>query len=299
MLGGAIANALSQERESSSGSAESTSDNTIVTLHTAAGIFESRNLEERTFIGLVSKITRNIGESYRKNGLMPAAEGCGCLMRVIPAAFFTHDYCLDSIHVATLGAEVAKITHKSPMCFMPAAMLVFILFQLADENREITKTVFMDVISDCRNLLPNFIDNEKEKTYQDLYKEEVESIRRSIDKAIRLSFSKMDEQEAIAGLGDGLSAEEALSIGIYCCLKHFGDFSQTVRTAVDLSGRSMYTGPVAGSIAGLIAGSGGIPAEYKERLGMADRILSISENLSLENPLFQFPDAQATGKYVE
>ena len=63
-------------------------------------------------------------------------------------------------------------------------------------------------------------------------------------------------------IGQGWVAEEALAIGVYCALKHFGDFCSGVIEAVNIDGDSDSTGAITGNLLGAMNGMSGIPKEW-------------------------------------
>jgi len=84
--------------------------------------------------------------------------------------------------------------------------------------------------------------------------------------------------EALASLGKGWIAEEALAIGLYCALVA-RDFKDGALLAVNHGGDSDSTGSIAGNLLGLIHGKRGIPAEWLERLELQDVIERVGQDL--------------------
>ena len=74
-------------------------------------------------------------------------------------------------------------------------------------------------------------------------------------------------------------AEEALTIGVYCALKHTWDFKAGVLEAVNITGDSDSTGAIAGNILGVMNGENGIPAEWISHLREQKIVLQIADDL--------------------
>ena len=65
-----------------------------------------------------------------------------------------------------------------------------------------------------------------------------------MQKAIDLSYSELDDLDAIHLLGQGWVAEETLAIAIYCSLKYPKDIERALIVAVNHGGDSDSTGAV-------------------------------------------------------
>jgi ADP-ribosylglycohydrolase len=79
--------------------------------------------------------------------------------------------------------------------------------------------------------------------------------------AEKLASSGMPQEDAIASLGEGWVAEEALAISIYCALVA-RDFRHGVILAVNHDGDSDSTGAITGNLFGAMHGVKVIPAEW-------------------------------------
>ncbi len=84
---------------------------------------------------------------------------------------------------------------------------------------------------------------------------------------------------SISRLGDGWTAEEALSIGLYSALLHSDNFHEGIIAAVNHSGDSDSTGSICGSILGAINGINSIPDKYKEQVELYPLLCEIAEDL--------------------
>ena len=101
----------------------------------------------------------------------------------------------------------------------------------------------------------------------------------SIELAEQLaSSSNHTPAEAIARIGQGWVAEEALAITIYCALVA-RSFKRGVLLAVNHDGDSDSTGAIAGNLLGAMYGLKSIPAHWLESLELRDVITEVANDL--------------------
>ena len=105
-----------------------------------------------------------------------------------------------------------------------------------------------------------------------------EETLRAIEMAEELADSGLPHEEAIARLGQGWIAEEALAISIYCALVA-RNFKHGVILAVNHDGDSDSTGAIVGNLLGAMHGVKAIPAEWLEPLELRDVITELAEDL--------------------
>ena len=84
--------------------------------------------------------------------------------------------------------------------------------------------------------------------------------------------------EAIARLGQGWVAEEALAIGVYCALTA-SEFPSAVLSAVNHDGDSDSTGAIAGHLLGALWGQEAIPAGWLDDLELREVIAAVADDL--------------------
>ena len=109
--------------------------------------------------------------------------------------------------------------------------------------------------------------------------------------AKELADSDLPHEDAIARLGQGWIAEEALAISIYCTLVA-SNFKHGVILAVNHDGDSDSTGAIVGNLLGAMHGVKAIPAEWLKPLELRDVITELAEDL------YAFKD-WAIGEYSE
>ena len=100
----------------------------------------------------------------------------------------------------------------------------------------------------------------------------------AIEMAEELAASSMPPHEAIAKLGQGWIAEEALAISIYCALVA-RTFRQGIILAVNHDGDSDSTGSITGNLLGAMYGLRAIPTIWLESLELREVITEIAEDL--------------------
>ena len=256
----------------------------VLMLDSASAIIPGRDAGNMSCHEWTDMIVTNVKEAYSSlpdKTLQTAGgdNGCTALAMVTPLALSGHDSFTDGLHIASLGGEIIKNTHRSPSCFIPASIFAYMIFRLVEEPRSVTREKFMDIIRDTRNILPDFIDMEYGMTYYDLYRSEVISLYRLCDKAIKLACAKTEDCGSISEIGEAVSADKVLTVAVYSCLRHFGDFQEAVRCAAESGGDSGATGFAAGCLTGLITGPRAIPDTFKYRHGLNERITSAAEKL--------------------
>ena len=104
-----------------------------------------------------------------------------------------------------------------------------------------------------------------------------------MEQAEALAGSDLPRDAAIAQLGKGWVAEEALAISVYCALGA-RNFKDGVILAVNHDGDSDSTGSITGNLLGTIHGSKAIPEEWLAQLELRDVIAEVAEDL------YAFPD---------
>lgn len=230
-----------------------------------------------TCLGALEEM-QGLGDRARNN-----SKGCGGVMRVAPVGLFAwHWRHGEAPHEDAFGlaCDLAALTHGHPTGQLAAGAFSVMVLSLAcgGSLREA-----VDVAVSCLKKRPKH-----QETLQ------------ALDRAQALAKSKLPVTDAIADLGEGWVAEEALAIAVYCAFKA-ETFEEGVVHAVNHSGDSDSTGAIAGNLLGAKFGIEAIPAHWLSRLELKD---VISE---LANDLFSFPEwaadddtkaiEQLSGKY--
>lgn len=139
--------------------------------------------------------------------------------------------------------------------------------------------------------------NETLETVKDIYGEKpyYDEFEKIMQKAVRLSAENYEDHRAIAMLGEGWVAEEALAIAVYSALKYSGDFKKAVICAVNHDGDSDSTGAIAGNILGTYLGLPEVDysGEMISKLEAYDVMYEISQDLVNGCEMSEY------GKYID
>jgi ADP-ribosylglycohydrolase len=100
----------------------------------------------------------------------------------------------------------------------------------------------------------------------------------AITLAVELAETDLPHAEAIAQIGQGWVAEEALAVGIYAALVAT-EFEEGVVLAVNHDGDSDSTGAIAGNLLGARFGHSAIPAHLLEPLELTEVVSEIAGDL--------------------
>ena len=224
------------------------------------------------------------------------SKGCGGVMRIAPWPLFcaAHDvrYTTEQIDVA--GGEIARITHKHPLGWMPAIVLTHIIYRLVKDTPlnglqgDVAREVFASIVKEAIGVLPSLkvaepvsaLTWDGDKTLDEAFHNDVERQTELLERALLLA----ERQEGcdvvnIMKLGEGWVGEEALAIAVYAVTRHIDSFADVLIAAVNHDGDSDSTGAVAGNIMGAITGYDAIPVKFKQNLELKDIILTIADDL--------------------
>lgn len=188
------------------------------------------------------------------------SKGCGGVIRVAPVGLFAwrlgqQESPQDAFR---LGTELAALTHGHPTGALTGGVLAVLILALTDgaslsEALTASKTI---LCAEPRH----------------------EETLRAIEMAETLAASGEAHEVAIAQLGQGWVAEEALAISIYCALVA-RNFKHGVILAVNHDGDSDSTGAITGNLLGAMQGVTAIPSEWLEPLELREVITTVAEDL--------------------
>ena len=199
------------------------------------------------------------------------SKGCGGVMRVAPIALFgLGEGRLSSIEAMDkLAAEAAEITHQNPLGYIPAAMMVHIIYRLATDpapTRDALYAYTEEAMKAMDTLYP-------------AYASSMEYMRMLVRKAFTFAASDLSDNEAVELIGGGWVGDEALAIALYCAVKHFDDFEEAMIAAVNHAGDSDSTGAITGNMLGAAIGYEALPEYYKKDLELHDVIIHVADDL--------------------
>lgn len=232
-----------------------------------------------------------------KEGRTPQnnSKGCGGVMRVAPwplfCAYHESRYGIEEIDVA--GGEIARLTHKHPLGWIPAVVMTHIIYRIVKEggfeglDKISAEKHFAAIVNEALLLLPNLIVRNnvsdvtwaQEKPIGEVFHNDVERQRELIECALFFADNELSDVENILRLGEGWVGEEALAIAIYVVARHIDSFEDVLIAAVNHNGDSDSTGAIAGNFIGAIVGYEAIPQKFKEHLELHDVILSVADDL--------------------
>ena len=194
------------------------------------------------------------------------SKGCGGVMRVAPVGLFVsrmpEGTCEQAFEIAT---DLAALTHGHPTGSLSAGVLAALVYQL------VQGVSLTDALPEAKRILREF----------DGHEETLGAVE-AAEAAAHCAGSRHD---AVASLGEGWVADEALAIGLYCALVA-ESFTDAVVLAVNHSGDSDSTGSIAGNLLGAALGERAIDAHWLEPLELRDVITEIADDL------YAYPDWQ-------
>ena len=209
------------------------------------------------------------------------SKGCGGIMRVAPVGLFFAAQAADPADAARpdrlhacfeVGCEAAGLTHGHVTGQLSAGAYAALIFcALTDWDLDAAiEAVF--------TLLETRAGHEETTT----------ALRRARESAAREPASP----DALAQLGGGWTAEEALAIGIYCALST-QNFEEGVVLAVNHTGDSDSTGLLTGHLLGAVQGLSVIPERWLAPLELRDVLEQLADDLLFSGSPVRFEDEDA------
>ena len=180
------------------------------------------------------------------------SKGCGGIMRVAPMALLMAGYWsrnksfYNVQQMDEAGAEVAAVTHKHPLAFLPSAMLTHLIYRVIRMEENEIKANIADIALETINVFDNI--------YKGEYEEDKRSLSNLTRMAVKLATNSKSDAENIRMLGEGWTGDEAWAIALYCVVRHIGSIEDAIIAAVNHDGDSDSTGAVCGNIMGAIYG---------------------------------------------
>lgn len=199
----------------------------------------------------------------------PESKGCGTVMRSAPFGLLVG---WEPQLVFQLAVECAVQTQGHPTGYLAAGAFAAIVHSLARKDS---------------------LDHAVQKALAQLaarpgHEETTDALMRALG-AMRQG---MPSAERVEALGEGWSAEEALSIGVYCALVA-EDVRHGLLLAVNHSGASDTTGSVCGSLLGAIHGETALPPAWVAELEGRSTVLELADDFAME--MTQGPALHAPG----
>ena len=193
------------------------------------------------------------GVPWWKSG-KPNSKGCGAAMRVAPIGFF---YQHDLPKLRQVAAASALATHHHPAAQLGAVAAAF-LVKLA-----------LDGIPP-EEMLPA-LELETHGQVQDF-----DQALARLEAALEMT----SPDAALAHIGEGWVAEEAVLMALYCFCKSPDDFLTTIRRGANTQGDSDSIACIAGGISGAYLGIRALPPEWVERIEKSPYLADVAHRLA-------------------
>ena len=214
------------------------------------------------------------------------SKGCGGIMRVAPMALLMAGYWsrgesfYDVPFMDEAGGEVAAVTHKHPLAFLPSAMLTHLIYRVIRMDEEEVKANMADIALESIAALDHI--------YKGEYNDDKHFLARLTRMAVSLAANDESDAENIRALGEGWTGEEAWAIALYCAVRHVDSIEDAIIAAVNHDGDSDSTSAICGNIMGAIYGYEAIKRkhlfcpqgkELEQTLELSDLILTLADDL--------------------
>ena len=214
------------------------------------------------------------------------SKGCGGVMRVAPMALLLAGYWCRNDHPYSVsrmdeaGAEVAAVTHKHPLGFLPAALLTHLLYQVIRREVTAVREGITELALECVEAL--------DKIYVGAYAKEKRALAELTRLAVSLATNDQSDAKNIRRLGEGWTGDEAWAIALYCAVRHIDSVEQAIIAAVNHDGDSDSTGAICGHIMGAVYGYEAIKrqrlfcptgCELEQTLELSNITLALADDL--------------------
>lgn len=224
------------------------------------------------------------GEKAQNN-----SKGCGGIMRVAPMALLDAGYASRNENsysieeLAEAGGEIAEVTHKHPLGFLPASLLTVLLYKVIPMTAKQVQEEIDGIVADTVNIL--------DRIYKGKYDADKRYLKELTMKAVQLAHSDISDADAIRQLGEGWIAEETWAIALYCAIRHIDSVEDAIIASVNHDGDSDSTGSVCGNIMGAIYGY----EHIKERNIFCPEGKKLEDVLELSEIILALADDLSTG----
>jgi ADP-ribosylglycohydrolase len=193
------------------------------------------------------------------------SKGCGGVMRAAPVGLYAARAHTLAARTFQLGVDTAAVTHGHPTGQLTAGVLAVVVQELCGGA---ALDDALDVATACL-------------TARAGHAETLDAL----DRARALARDPPQQPAAaIAALGQGWVAEEALAIAVYCALiaprlQGGRAFQEGIVLAVNHDGDSDSTGAITGNLLGAQLGVAAIPDAWLEPLELRDAIAALADDL--------------------
>ena len=219
--------------------------------------------------------TLSSGERFSFKNPPNSSKGCGAVMRAAPAGIFYNNHAEKAF---ISGCELSILSHGHPTGYIAAGAFAMII------SLVLSKTPLIEAV----RRTVSYLKTESIKIDFITPRNTYETVK-ALEKTLSFYEKQHLENQSFSQLGEGWTAEEALSIGIYCSLVYQdSSFEEGIISAVNHSGDSDSTGSICGNILGAIKGLSNIPDNYKEKIELYPLICEIAEDLICKDVTEEF-----------
>ena len=193
------------------------------------------------------------GVPWWKSG-KPNSKGCGAAMRVAPIGFL---YQHDLPKLRQVASASALVTHHHPAAQLGAVAAAFLAKLALDRlpPEEMLPALELETHGQVRDF--------------DLALARLEEAR-----------EMTSPDAALAHIGEGWVAEEAVPMALYCFLTSPDDFLATIRRGANTQGDSDSIACIAGGISGAYLGLRALPPEWVARLEKSEYLADVARRLA-------------------
>jgi ADP-ribosylglycohydrolase len=184
----------------------------------------------------------------------PNSKGCGAAMRVAPIGYF---YQHNLPKLRRVASASALATHHHPTAQLGAVAAAFLVKMALDHLPP-------------EDMLPPL---ELETHGQNL---EFDLALARLEEALEMT----SPDTALAHIGEGWVAEEAVIMALYCFLKSPDDFLATIRRGANIQGDSDSIACIAGGLSGAYLGIGALPPAWVDRLEKSAYLADLAQLLA-------------------
>jgi len=226
---------------------------------------------------------------FRGEKVVNNSKGCGGIMRVAPMALLDAGYASRDENsysieeLAEAGGEIAEVTHKHPLGFLPASLLTVLLYKIVPMSPKQVREEIDSIVADTVNIL--------DRIYKGKYDADKRYLKELTMKAVQLAHTDIADADAIRQLGEGWVAEETWAIALYCAIRHIDSVEDAIIASVNHDGDSDSTGSVCGNIMGAIYGY----EHIKERNIFCPEGKKLEDTLELSEIILALADDLSTG----
>jgi ADP-ribosylglycohydrolase len=193
------------------------------------------------------------GVPWWKSG-KPNSKGCGAVMRVAPIGYL---YQHDLPKLRQVAAASALLTHHHPTAQVGAVAAAFLIKLALDRlpPEDLLLTLELETHGQV---------------------EEFDRALARLEEALEMT----SPDTALAHIGEGWVAEEAVMMALYCFLKSPHDFLATIRRGANIQGDSDSIASIAGGISGAYLGVRALPPVWVERLEKSAYLADVAQRLA-------------------